>query len=174
MSVKKIYAAVILIIFCIGVYAGNSLYKYYTHCLQINYKKNMFYGQFAVELKKAMQKLGYNLSCPIGVPQTIIDFTYTGNNVVHQVSEHKKRNTYIALVGDCFDAFDINFLKTYDYLLAVDEMRFGYIAMFNFRAVHFPIKDRPKGKLCNTSYDMNKIDIEDVALQLDNVIQRIR
>ena len=174
MQIKKIYMAVIFVLLLgIGIYTGNSIYRYYTHCLQINYEKATFYGQFATELKSAMQKIGYSFTCPAYVPKTTLDFTYTGNKTNHR-GKLKKIDINIALVGDCYDAFDIELLKTYDYILPVYEYHLGYLAMFNFKAIHFPIKYIPFNKWCNTSYKEQEIDIEDVAEQLDNIIRRAR
>ncbi|MBP5698179.1 MAG: hypothetical protein J6W96_01460, partial [Alphaproteobacteria bacterium] len=90
MPIKKIYNTIIcVIIFIAGIGAGNSIYNYYTHCMTIHYKKDLFYGKFALELKKAMQNKGYHFMCPTVFPKTIIDFTYTNNDFIQ--NNYKKR-----------------------------------------------------------------------------------
>ena len=174
MLLKKNTVMILATVLLAGIVAGNSIHKYYTHCMAIHYRRDNFYGKLAMELQKAMQKIGYSFTCPAIVPKTVIDFTYTGNRFYQNKTEKKAGDINIALVGDCYIAFDINFLKDYDYILTVDESRFGYIAMFNFKALHFPIKDRPFEKLCNTDYETKEIDIDDVAKQLDDIIRRVR
>lgn len=175
MPLKKIYSIIIVaIIFVAGISTGNYIHNYYTHCMTIRYRKDLFYGRFAVELKKAMENKGYHFMCPAIFPKTVIDFTYTNNQALQSKYEKKAKDTNIALVGDCYTAFDIDFLKTYDYLLTVNEVSFGYLAMFNFKALHFPIKDTPNKSICNTRYEEQTIDIDDVAEQLDNIVRRTR
>ncbi len=176
MNLKKIKSFLkVSFIILMGIVIGYSARSKYTHCLEINASKSPFYGKFATELKKAMQHLGYDTSCACVWPKTVLDFTYTDSKNWQQKTKPKrKQDLKLALVGDCYDGFDIDFLKTYDYLLAVSGNRFGYLAMFNYQAIHFPIKE-PENIFsyhCNKNYSDVKVDVEYVAWSLDNIIKR--
>ena len=119
-----------------------------------------------------MKNLGYNFNCPSIFPKTVIDFVYTGKTSWQNRYEKRKKDVNIALVGDCFTAYDIDFLKEYDYLLSVGEYRFGYLAMFNFKVLHFPIHKDKSQTLCQIDYYNAKVDIKNVASRLDDIIQR--
>lgn len=168
-NIKYLISFLIIIGISIGYYTRS----YCRKCIVINADRDIFYKHLSIELEEKLKKLGYNFDCPNIFPKTKIDFLYTNINSYYQ-KEYKKReiDTNIALVGDCFDAFDIELLKKYDYLLIVSENRFGYTAMFNFKAIHFPISINPNIKKCrNLNVD---VDILDTAKQLDDIIQRTR
>ncbi len=160
-----------LIIF--GISIGYYMSSFCSKCIVINANRDIFYKNLSIELKEELKKQGYKFDCPAIFPKTIIDFLYTNINTYHQKEYPKRKiDTNIVLVGDCFEAFDIELLKKYDYLLVVSENRFGYIAMFNFKAVHFPIsRDQYITKCNNLDVD---VDILDVSKQLDDIIQRTK
>ncbi|MBR5154527.1 MAG: hypothetical protein IKW58_02255 [Alphaproteobacteria bacterium] len=166
-----VFLFLILIGWGIGFYSS----AYCAKCLVINAPKNLFYGKLAIDLEKELKNKGYKFDCSELLPKTVIDFTYTNSqNYYHRKTKKRKIDTNIALVGDCFEAFDIDGLKQYDFLLVVAEIRFGYLAMFNFQAVHFPITEKRYVKHCDTTYDEKEINIIDVANQLDDFIQRTK
>lgn len=146
---------------------------YCRRCIVINSSKDIFYGKLAFELKKEMKQLGYNFDCPDFLPKTVIDFTYTNIYYAPKRNSKRKIDKNIGLVGDCSKAYDIDFLREYDFLLPVTEYSLGYIAMFNFKAIHFPIKDRPFDVLCAKQYGMENINMKNVANHLHDIIQRI-
>lgn len=173
MIAKKINLIILAFLLVIGVCIGYIATSYCSKCIIINARKDIFYGKLAMELKKELKVLGYNFNCPKLLPKTVIDFTYTNPHTPHQNKYIKRKiDTNIVLVADCFNGFDIEFLKSYDFMLVVSEYRFGYLAMFNFKGVHFPLRDGPFKTLCGAQYDDENINIKDIAIQLDDVIQR--
>lgn len=173
MNIKKINLLVALLCIVIGTCFGYFATFFCGKCLVINSRKDAFYGKLAIELEKEMKHIGYNFNCPNFLPKAIIDFTYTNSNIYYQNRRNKRAiDTNIVLVADCFEGLDIEFLKEYDFMLTISERDFGYLAMFNFKGVHFPLKDRPFKKFCDTQYEKDSVDIKGIASQLDDIIQR--
>lgn len=118
-----------------------------------------------------MEDLGYNFNCPNFFSKVVIDFVYTGKDYAQNRYEKRPKDITVALIGDCFISYDIDFLKEYDYLLVLVEDRFGYLAMFNFKALHLPI-DKKQKTMCNTHYEEQTVDIKDLSMRLDDIIKR--
>lgn len=173
MNLKKVFVFTLSIfIIVLGFCMGRYLLTYQSKCMLIHANKDMFYGGLALDLQKQMEKKGFNFNCPSIFPKIVVDFIYTGKKFKQTEYKKSKRDISIALIGDCFMAYDIEFLKSYDYLLSLIEYRFGYVAMFNFMAVHFPIyKDYPK-TMCNATYDSATTNIEEISLRLEDIIER--
>ncbi len=163
---------VFILLAILGGIIGYYTTRYSCKCLEIKSNKDAFYGPLVKELEKEMKKQGYNFNCPDIFPKTIIDFVYTIKTYKQNRYEKRKKDINIALVGDCFSGYDIEFLKKYDYLLSVGEARYGYLAMFNFKALHFPVHKDKSQTLCGINYDDTKVDIKNVSSRLDDIIKR--
>lgn len=173
---KRVFSIIFALFFAgCGVFSGYLIRRQWHYCVELQYKRVPFYGPFAQHLKSEMEKLGYSFTCPAFLPKTSLHFLSTNKNFyMSTFPKRKKFTTYIALVGDCFEAFNFDVLDEYKILLPFNQYQHGYLSQFNYKTAYYPLTENSSNYLlCNTDYYNTKIDMAKYAAWLDTIIQGV-
>ena len=171
---NKLYLKLLLCfgVLGLGLLCGMQLYSLQWKCLDFSYKKHRFYAPFAQELAQEMQKRGYILQCPDMLPKTNVVFYLENYNKPKVVDEPHQTN--IAFIADCMiTTLDVEYLRSFDAMLNVNEFNNGYLSLFNFRTAYFPLANENE-IYCDTNYKSNRFNIPMLAQRLDEIIQGVR
>lgn len=170
MTIKQLIL-IILFVFCGGL-CGYFFWWPSHYCLEINAPKVPFYFHFAQQLKKELLHLGYSFSCPAYFPKTSIQFVQVNQNQFWAPEPHTGiLQTNIAIIGDCFEMFNVNVFDKYDLLIPINEYHHGYLSQFNYKTAFFPLFHFDNQTVCNTDYYRHKIDVSAFAAWTDALIQ---
>lgn len=116
--------------------------------------------------------MGYSFSCPAFLPSTNLQFIHTRKDYEPiPIPSKDWRKMNIAIIGDCFEAFDLTAIDSYQFVLPINEYHHGYLSQFNYKTAFYAIHNSGEKILCNTNFAEQNIDVHAYAIWLDAIIQ---
>ena len=168
------------LIFCVffialGISFGHFLWHKWHYCAEIHAPHALFYGPFAQKLKFELLKLGYSFSCPDFLPRTNLQFVHTRKDYDPiPIPPPDSNRTNIAIVGDCFNDFDLQAFDAYQLVLPINEYHHGYLSQFNYKTAFFAIHNCLEKNLCQTDFFDSDIDVRSFAVWPHSIIQGLK